>query len=261
MGRAWSDIKGKRILCQNFWAGTGGDIFANLTGGCSVGTTGTSKHNIMHNQNTVQASGFNSPNKQDISMMFNCQLKYPDKPILENYIQCMYLAGKNLIDSEPHSMWISNHPVTDNDFDIWKKVANNLECNIQCISPVVTTYESYSWAIHILNFLAEYDTGSTEHVNKTAERFNRDLLNRLRYSNDVLRYNHLDDIINNKKYRLFKFCRSINPDIESDKFDFVYNNYRNIRMPLWEKFNKQHEDRIKRWWATDILERRHNGMA
>ena len=261
----WVGIKGKRLIYQEFIAGTGGDIFANLAGGCSKGTTGISRYDILNIQDTIVSRGFNSPDKQSLTIMINCSKEYSELPVLENYIQCMYLAGneyskENKIKS--HSMWISNHPIGPHlNVDIWKRVANNLECNILCINPVITTYESYSWAIHIINLLVKEDTGRTENIATTCRNFNNSLLNYSHYTNDVLRYNHLDDIINNRKYKLFKFCKSINSDIEQDTFDFVYNNYREIRMPLWEKFNKQHKGTIRNWWTKYTSERKYNGLA
>tara|TARA_B100000965_G_scaffold406838_1_gene449433 strand:+ start:10714 stop:11526 length:813 start_codon:yes stop_codon:yes gene_type:complete len=266
----WLNAGKKRFIYQEFIAGTGGDIFSNLAGSTSKGTIGVGKHNKNKKQIRPKAGGINLPNKTMISSIQHYAKKYPEKPVLENYIQTQLLIaiGSTKPESENeywsffdelndcHTIWASNHPGGNSHinkegsyYDIWKHATNNLGWDFFPIAPIINSREIYSWACCIMNH---------EHSHRPIDAVCANIHNVIEYwqnklPSNVFKFNHVDLIIQDKKKELLELCHYVNTDIDTDVFNVMYDNYRELRMPIYNEFEKQHGSAVDKFYNSVII--------
>ena len=273
-GNDWLDCGPKRLVYCEYLAGTGGDIFSNLAGASSPGTIGMGKSDRHKKQIRPVAGANNLPNKTMISSIQHYAKRYPDKPVMANYIQCMLLAGiggtkPNSADeywnffeelNNCHSVWASNHPggnaFVDKEaswFSVWQDAVESLGWTYTPIAPVITSRAMFGWAVCIINNSILPGPGRIEQISQH-------LCNEIEYwqnnlPNSVFKFNHIDLIIENKDNLLLELCMHVNNDVERDKFDFMYQNYRNIRMPIYEAFEKVNGSEVDKLYnSINIIE-------
>ena len=266
----WLNAGKKRFIYQEFIAGTGGDIFSSLAGSTSKGTIGVGKKGNNKKQIRPIAGGINLPNKTMISSIQHYAKKYPEKPVLENYIQTQLLVaiGSTKPESENeywnffdelndcHTIWASNHPGGNSHvnkeeswFSIWEHASNKLGWEFFPIAPIINSRTMFGWAVCIMN---------TGWPDRPLEKWLKNIHNVIEYwqnklPSNVFKFNHVDLITQDKKKELLELCHYVNTDIDTDVFNFMYDNYREIRMPIYNEFEKQHGSTVDKFYNSVII--------
>tara|TARA_B100000965_G_scaffold406040_1_gene442830 strand:+ start:8887 stop:9618 length:732 start_codon:yes stop_codon:yes gene_type:complete len=238
MGRDWIDAGKKRLIYQEFVSGTGGDVFSNLCGGASKGTLGFGGRDTFKKQSRLLASGINLPNKTIVKMVLEKAMQ-DERPILEHYLQNVlltYMYSKNINIDELqsyHTVWLNGHPHWNNMESFVPKIqsaSENIGWNFVAVSLIPSTQESLAWTL--------YFDGDPQYI--------KDYRQSVKWKS----IDPINLIINDEREQLYDMCSWFNNDIDKQIFDFVYDNYREIRMPVFDKFFNERRDWLDKAWNS-----------
>tara|TARA_Y100000289_G_C3928455_1_gene154930 strand:- start:1428 stop:2159 length:732 start_codon:yes stop_codon:yes gene_type:complete len=238
MGRDWLDVGKKRLIYLEFISGSAGDLFSNMCGGASVGTLGFGGKDTFKKQARDLASGINLPNKTIVQFILEKTIN-DERPILENYLQNMLLTfvlNNNLKIEDLnnyHSVWMSGHPHWNNNepmVEVIKEKVQNIGWDFLPISLIPSTRESLAWTLYF----------------QSTPQYILDYKHKVKWKS----VDPVNLIIKDEREELYDLCSWFNNDIDKQIFDFVYDNYREIRMPVFEKFYTKRRDWLDKCWDS-----------